>query len=115
MRALFRREQFVDEDVAVVPDDTPADTAIVVLAFNALTAAGVAGFFGDDHLFVVVFEFLAIDDAAAGSFLTGKVSVRVHASPLFQRTLGRDDAETTAVSLRPWSGRRNDFPTSVPV
>ena len=49
--------------------DPAADGAVVVLIADALAAARVQGFLGDEAVVVVVFVELAVDDAPAGRLL----------------------------------------------
>jgi hypothetical protein len=66
---LHGGREFVDEALAVVPDDPAADAAVVVLVFDALAPAGVQGLSRHDTFVVVIFEVLATDEPPAGRLL----------------------------------------------
>jgi hypothetical protein len=53
-RPLFRREELVHQDGAVVADDLTKDAAVVVLVTDAAAAAGVVELIGDQTLFIPI-------------------------------------------------------------
>jgi hypothetical protein len=67
-------------------DDLLADTAVVIVMVDARAPAFVDGLGGDDDLVIVIFVVCPANDAAAGSLLTGKAAVCVHAGPPFVKT-----------------------------
>jgi hypothetical protein len=67
--------------VAVVPDDSVAESAIVVLVPDTLAPAAVEGFLRDDDFVVLILVGLSVDDPAAGGLLAFEAARRVHVSP----------------------------------
>src|SRR4029453_7500827 len=59
-------EELVDQNLPVMPDDLPADAAVVVLVFDAAAAAGEIGRLRHDHLDIVVAVARAVHNFSAG-------------------------------------------------
>jgi len=70
--------ELIDEDASIVAGDLQGDGAVVVLVPDALAAAGVKGFVGDQALLVLllVLKALPIDDLPTGSFFVREASAR---------------------------------------
>src|SRR4029453_4192188 len=83
--------------VAVVPDDSVAEGAIVVLVPDTLAPAAVEGFLRDHDFVVLILVGLSVDDPAAGGLLTFEAARRVHVYP--PSVVPRVD-ETTKIEIR---------------
>src|SRR4030095_1332538 len=70
--------ELIDEDVSIVARDLQGDGAVVVLVPDALAAAGVECFVGDQAplLLILVLKALPIDELPTGSFLVREASAR---------------------------------------
>ena len=84
---LFRRDELVDQHVAVVPHDPVAERAVMILVPDALAPAGVERFLRDDDFVVLILVGFSVDNPAAGCPLALEVPV-AFMSPLLHSNRG---------------------------
>src|SRR5262245_13056950 len=80
-QALLLVEELVDQGLSIMPDDLPADTAVVVLVFDAAAAADEIGRLRYHHLDVVVAIARAVHNLSARCFLRLESPGRRHVCP----------------------------------
>jgi hypothetical protein len=83
-QALFRGQELIDHDAAVVVNDSPAHAAVVIFAVEAGASAREFDA-ARDEVVVVIFVMFAVGQPPARSGLTLEAAVYVHASPLLAK------------------------------
>lgn len=77
---LRSSQQFIHENVPVVPEDAAADRSIVVFVLQTSTGTRVERLLRDDHFAVMIFVLFAVDETSARGSRICENAVRVHAA-----------------------------------